>query len=410
MGGGDLRINPFSDIYNWLTGQSKDQNILDILNNPGLRESAKVAELEKIFSGLSESEKASLYERLKTKDRIDPLSRQFHYRLSHSHKPGHLSSVDKLLKALNPSHQSDIGTNVNGNQTTRKSSQINEKKAEGTARQAELENRIKASEFEKGVMSVIQVAHDAKSAKDAIRPLLENATPDQLRQVISASEKWRPENKKIIDQAIAESSDLMKKVATQLTPYEQSKALNRVLAADYSGDSDEKNATGNARSQALRSWISNTPKAVLNEVLKKSMNSEMINKEVINQMSYGDFSGFDKLDPRYKGGLLKILNHNPQVSSETLMGIFNRMTPTEKNAVIDLYQKDNPDTLPDFLKKISPHLNKYFMEGINEENAKFIRDTYLTLAEEDATEAERATYKKLANYIFGWIEETFKNQ
>jgi hypothetical protein len=379
------------------------------LNNPGLRESAKVAELEKIFSGLSESEKASLYERLKTKDRNDPLSRQFHYRLSHSNKPGHLSSVDKLLKALNPSHLSDTGTNISGNQTTRKSSQINEKKAEGAARQAELEKQIKASEFEEGIMSVIQVAHDPKSAKEAIRPLLENATPDQLRHMISASEKWRPENKKIIDQAIAESSDVMKKVATQLTPNEQSKVLNRVLTADNSGDFDDKNAIANARSQALRSWISNTPKNVLNEVLKKSVNSEMITNEVINQMSYGDFIGFDKLSARYKGDLLKKLTHNPQVSSQTLMGIFNRMKPAEKNAVIDLYQKDNPDTLPDFLRNISPHLNKYFMEGINQENAKFIRDTYLTLGE-NGTEAERATYKKLANYIAGWMEETFKTQ
>src|SRR6185295_12078251 len=83
--------------------QSVDNQMTDILNNPRLGENDKRAELEKVFSNLTPDDKADMYERLNKRDSKDPVNQAFHYRLSHHvGKQGQSSTVDRLLKTLNP--------------------------------------------------------------------------------------------------------------------------------------------------------------------------------------------------------------------------------------------------------------------------------------------------------------------
>lgn len=78
-----------------------DNRMMGILNNPHLDENAKVAELRKTIADLPDPEKKALHERLKDRKSHDPLTQQFHYRLSHhSDKAGGTSTTDQVLNAL----------------------------------------------------------------------------------------------------------------------------------------------------------------------------------------------------------------------------------------------------------------------------------------------------------------------
>src|SRR5262245_43351122 len=101
--GSQLRIESSSTTSTVDPSSTQDSQIFNILENPRMNETAKVAALEKSIANLSDSEKLALFERLKDKKSQDPLAREFHYRLSHhSGKAGQLSSVDHILNALKP--------------------------------------------------------------------------------------------------------------------------------------------------------------------------------------------------------------------------------------------------------------------------------------------------------------------
>jgi hypothetical protein len=95
--------------------QSVDNQMTDILNNPRLSENNKRQELEKVFSELSPDDKSDMYERLNKRNSKDPVNQAFHYRLSHHvGKQGQLSTVDRLLKTLNPDHNERTITEADG--------------------------------------------------------------------------------------------------------------------------------------------------------------------------------------------------------------------------------------------------------------------------------------------------------
>jgi hypothetical protein len=85
------------------------------------------------------------------------------------------------------------------------------------------------------------------------------------------------------------------------------------------------------------------------------------------------------------------------------------MTAKDKNAIIDNFQKENPYLLPELLHRM-PGIGNQLLEGVNKENAQFLRETLLNMADRHPDKSMADEYRKRAHFIKGWIEETFKPQ
>lgn len=164
---------------------------------------------------MSEGDRDALYDRLKTKNRKDPLSRAFHYRFDRG------TINHELLPALNPDHlpPGEAGKQVKStNQSAGGgTARVAERKAEGTARQAELETKMKASRFEQSIKSFIQDSYDGKTAIEGLQKLqiLETASKEELKQVITGAEQWHPDNRKVLDTYLTQSPDVMKRIGKE---------------------------------------------------------------------------------------------------------------------------------------------------------------------------------------------------
>jgi len=399
--------------------QSVDNQMTDILNNRRLGENDKRQELEKIFSELSPDDKSDMYERLNKRNSRDPVSQTFHYRLSHHvDKPGQLSTVDRLLKTLNPDHNSQSPVSHTPAQSTKRGT------TKGPSRKP-LDDKLleairnykeeKKTDFGGEIRVMSQDIMKTPKEKVAYtRERLEKASPDDLKKIMKESENWPTQSRDIVTEAMRQSPTVMKRIAKEFSPEDQSAAINRSYdSVDFSETWMEKMGLQQIHKEAMQVWRQNTSDAALNKVLHDTSTAQAMSNgpggfpEIREQIAAGDFDTYKRLDPRNQTEIIGQMIRNAG-SKFDFGGIQNAfMIAKDKNAIIDNFQKASPDLLPGLLSQM-PGLNNDLLEGLNKENAQFIRETFISMAEREPDKSLADQFRARAHYIKGWIEESFK--
>jgi hypothetical protein len=399
--------------------QSVDNQMTDILNNPRLSENDKRKELEKVFSNLTPDDKADMYERLNKRNSKDPVNQAFHYRLSHHvDKQGAASTVDRLLKTLNPDHNSKSpvsGTPTQGSKTgTTKGPSpkpLDDKLLEAIRNYKEEKKTDYGDEIR--VMS-----HDImKTPSEKVayaRERLEKASPDDLKKIMKESENWPQQARDTVTEAMRQSPTVMKRIAKEFSPEAQSAAISRSYdPVDFSQTWMEKMGLQQNHKDALKVWRDNTSDAALNKVLQDTSIAQAMNNgpggfpEIREEIKAGNFDTYKRLDPRNQTEIMKEMARNAgdKFDYGEIQNAF--MIAKDKNFIIDTFQKASPDLLPALLRQM-PGLNNDLLEGLNKENAQFIRETFLSMAEIEPNKSLADQFRKSAHYLRGWIEESFK--
>jgi hypothetical protein len=399
--------------------QSVDNQMTDILNNPRLGENDKRKELEKVFSNLTPDDKADMYERLNKRDSKDPVNQAFHYRLSHHvNKQGQASTVDRLLKTLNPDHNSkssvsDTPAHSAKTGTTKGPSQqpLDDKLLQ-TIRNYKEE---KKTDFGGEIRVMSQDIMKTPKEKVAYaRERLEKASPDDLKKIMKESDSWPQQARDTVTEAMRQSPTVMKRIAKEFSPEDQSAAINRSYdSVDVSDNWMEKMGFQQMHKDAMKVWRDNTSDAALNKVLHDTQTRQALSDgpggfpEIREEIKAGNFDTYKRLDPRNQTEIIQQMIRKTGDKFD-FGGIQNAfMVAKDKNAIIDNFQKATPDLLPALLRQM-PGLNNDLLEGLNKENAQFLRDTFLSMAELEPRKALADQFRQRAHYLKGWIEESFK--
>jgi len=384
-----------------------ENQMMDVLNNPRIGENAKVAELETIISKMPDTEKKELYERLKDRKSKDPLAQQLHYRLSHSpNGRGQLSTTDQVLKALNPKHGETLTpapAPTSGGTTSKGPSAADDLNILGNAVRDAFKKAAKG-DFGDGLLAVAQNSGDPAKKLQQMRGYLEAMNPTALKKAIEHSDKWPTTEKRLFNEALGSSEKLMKRIATELTPDEQMKMLNRALETN----NIEK---GNNWRAGINAWMDNTSNPTLNRAIDDVPQLSFLIGDRIKKS--GDDSVLTRLTSQKKIDVLEMALDDQKVDDKAAQGLtmaFSAMTPKEKNKIIDDMQRRNPDELPNFLKMSAPYVDNILLEGINKENAAFIRKTYQYLEAHATSQKEKDLYGKISHFMEGWMEEAFKRK
>lgn len=362
-----------------------------------------------------------MYDRLKTKNRQDPVNRQFHYRLSHGAKPGHLSTVDRILKSLNPDHgnpasagQSSTQAPKNGTSNKGPSNApvddktiqaIRNYKPEEPQTNFGPEIRVIAQDTTKGPLTKISYA----------RERLEKASKEDFKKMIlESAQNWFPGARDLVTEAMRQSPTVMKRIAKEFSPEEQTAAIGRAYDDVPLVDNPYlKAGLKPMHKEAMRAWMENTSEAALNQVIQDTKAREALSDSyggfsaIKEQIKSGDFDIYQKLKPNNQAEIIRRAVEDPNMKSDfvQIQGAFR--SAKDKNTIIDNFQKANPYLLPALLHRM-PGINNDLLEGVNKENAQFIRETLLSMADREPNQSLANEYRQCAHFMKGWIEETFK--
>lgn len=233
---------------------------------------------------------------------------------------------------------------------------------------------------------------------------LEGMSTNALRKVIEHSDKWPLNEKRLFNETLGHSEKLMKRIATELTPDEQMKMVNRALETN----NIEK---GTRWRNALNAWMDNTSNPTLNRAIDDVPQLSFLIGDRIK--TTGDPTVLTRLTSQKKIDVLEMALDDPKVDAKAAQGLtsaFSAMTAKEKNKVIDDMQCRNPDELPNFLKMSAPYVDNILLDGINKENAAFIRKTYQYLEAHATTQQDKDLYGKISHFMEGWMEEAYKRR
>jgi hypothetical protein len=164
---------------------------------------------------------------------------------------------------------------------------------------------------------------------------------------------------------------------------------------------------------AMKVWRDNTSDAALNKVLHDNSLKQAMNDgpggfpEIREEIKAGNFDTYKRLDPRNQTEIMKdmVRNAGDKFDFGEIQNAF--MSAKDKNFIIDTFQKASPDLLPALLHQM-PGLSNDLLEGLNKENAQFLRETLLSMAELEPNKSLADQFRKNAHYLKGWIEESFK--
>jgi hypothetical protein len=402
--------------------QTVDNQMLDTLNNPRLSENDKRKELEKTFSNLSDDDKAAMYERLNKRDSKDPVNKAFHYRLSHHvNKQGHASTVDRLLKTLNPDHASNspvrnTPTQAPKNGTTTKGP--SQKPIDDKTLQAIRDYKPEPKESDFGpeirVMSQDIIKTPAEKVAYA-KERLEKATPGDLKKIMADSESWPKEARDTVTEAMRQSPVVMQRIAKEFSPKEQSRAISRSYDSfDITDNPYVKMSLKGQHAYTMKVWMENTSDAALNQVLRDTNTQQALSDgpggfpAIREEIKAGGYDLYKRLDAGNQTEIMKQLVDKADSKKFDWGQIQNAfMVAKDKNAIIDAFQKAHPDTLPKMLHQM-PGINGNLLDGLNKENAQFLRETLLNMAERESDKSLADSFRQRAHFIKGWIEESFK--
>jgi hypothetical protein len=197
---------------------------------------------------------------------------------------------------------------------------------------------------------------------------------------------------------------LMKRIATELTPDEQIKRVNLALNTNSI-------TKGLEWRDALNAWMDAISNPTLNRAIDDVPQLSFLIGDRIKKS--GDGTVLTRLTSQKKIDVLEMALNDQRVDAkgaQALTMAFSAMTSKEKNIVIDDMQRRNPDELPNFLKISAPYVDNILLEGINKENAAFIRKTYQYLEAHSTTHQDKDLYGKISHFMEGWMEEAFKRR
>lgn len=233
---------------------------------------------------------------------------------------------------------------------------------------------------------------------------LEGMSTNALRKVIAHSDKWPLNERRLFNEMLGHSENLMKRIANELTADEQMKMVNRALDTNYI----EK---GTRWRDAMNGWMDNTSNPTLNRAIDDVPQLSFLIGDRIKKT--GDSTVLTRLTSQKKIDVLEMALDDPKVDAKGAQGLtsaFSAMTPKEKNKVIDDMQRRNPDELPNFLKMSAPYVDHILLDGINKENAAFIRKTYQYLEAHATMQQDKDLYGKISHFMEGWMERAYKRR
>lgn len=234
--------------------------------------------------------------------------------------------------------------------------------------------------------------------------LLEELSADALRKIIARSDEWPLNEKRLFNEAVGHSENLMKLIATELTPDEQMRMVNRTVE-------NNNPAKRTQWREAMNAWMDTTSNLTLNRALDDVPQLSFLIGDRIKKT--GDSNILTRLTSQKKIDVLELALDDMKVDEKGAQGLtsaFSALTPKEKNKVIDDMQQGNPDELPNFLKMSAPYVDHILLDGINKENAAFIRKAYQYLEAHAATQQDKDLYGKLSLFMEGWMEEAYKRK
>lgn len=197
---------------------------------------------------------------------------------------------------------------------------------------------------------------------------------------------------------------LMKRITTELSPDEQIKRVNSALNTNDM-------AKGTRWSETLNAWIDAISNSTLNRAFDDVPQLRFLIGDRIKKS--GDSTVLTRLTSQNKIDVLEMAIDDPKLDGQAAQGLtsaFSAMTPKEKNKVIDNMQRRNPDELPNFLKMSAPYVDHILLDGINKENAAFIRKAYQFLETHATTQQNKDLYGKLSLFMEGWMKEAYKRR
>ena len=180
------------------------------------------------------------------------------------------------------------------------------------------------------------------------------------------------------------------------------------LIHDWLKNNIEKGSGGR---DALNAWMDTTSNPTLNRAIDDVPQLSFLIGDRIKKT--GDSTVLTRLTSQKKIDVLELALDDMKVDAKGAQGLtsaFSAMTPKEKNKVIDDMQRRNPDELPNFLKMSAPYIDHILLDGINKENAAFIRKTYQYLEAHATTQQDKDLYGKISHFMEGWMEEAFKRR
>jgi hypothetical protein len=245
----------------------------------------------------------------------------------------------------------------------------------------------------------IAVTH--KASVDVMRASLENSDTKNLKKTITESEKWPQQNREILNEAMGNSEVVMKKVAKEFTPNEQLKIVERSFDTNnQTADAAEKHKT------AVKAWMDNTKGSTLNHVVSNS--SHYLEFEIAEQVKDRDLGNFNKLNSGNKVNVAGMVIGDSRSPERAIRETFENINPKEKNMLMDKIQVSNPDSQLFMMQQTSKALDHEVMEGMDKNNAEFMRKTYKYMGENSKTQDEKELYNKNAMYVENWMDEKFK--
>ncbi|MCI0446306.1 hypothetical protein L0152_24215 [bacterium] len=168
---------------------------------------------------------------------------------------------------------------------------------------------------------------------------------------------------------------------------------------------------GRAGRDALNAWMDTTSNPTLNRAIDDVPQLSFLIGDRIKKT--GDSTVLTRLTSQKKIDVLELALDDMKVDAKGAQGLtsaFSAMTPKEKNKVIDDMQRRNPDELPNFLKMSAAYIDHILLDGINKENAAFIRKTYQYLEAHATTQQDKDLYGKISHFMEGWLEEAYKRR
>jgi hypothetical protein len=197
---------------------------------------------------------------------------------------------------------------------------------------------------------------------------------------------------------------LMMRIATELPADEQIKRVNGALNSSDIAKADR-------WSETLNAWIDAISNTTLNRAIDDVPQLRFLISDRIKKT--GDSDILTRLTSQKKIEILELALNDLKVDTKGAQGLisaFSALTGKEKNKVIDDMQRCNPDELPNFLKLSAPYVDHILLDGINKENAAFIRKAYQYLEAHATGQQDKDLYGKISLFMEGWMEEAFKRK
>lgn len=374
---------------------------------------AQFNSVKEIISRMSPEQSKELYDRLQNEKPKDELAVLF----NSTFKADQKRTLENLLKKQF-SVSSTTGTGPKqqpGPVGTEKRSEVD---LAGQTRAAELSKELAKQSrnriFTDGVNDPQKVA-TSKKYTDAekiefYKKHLRNASPDDFKKLISDSEKWKSDDRYILDEALA-TPHVAKRAAMELGRGQQLEFMDRMFRTH----------AGDAR-PAIREYMANLDSESLNHVAShltdldylespdvtgRGVNASAVLRGLADRA--GELTRDARLNLTNEAFRIKLDYQKDSFAefeqAQTLQTILAKSSPEQKNQLIDdLQDRGKLDNLAETMKQLK-ELDPEALKGLNAENIDSLRNAFSQLVKESREankEDDAHTYERLILQLDGW--------